>query len=172
MSTAKQRIIVLSGLAVLLIAAPILNYQFNSAADKAATASPKATATQSVQTGSDSVTTGNFFTDYVTERETQRTDELSYLDSVINDKDTDAATKKTAQEQKTAIAKSMEVEMTVENLLKAKSFEKVAVLYHTGSVNIVVGAEELTDAQVAQILDVVRAETGESAQNIKIIPVK
>lgn len=171
MSTAKQRIIVLSCLAVLLIAAPILNYKFNKSTETNATLSPGPTAS-SVATGSGTVTTGNFFADYVNERESQRTDELKYLDGIINDNQTDAETKKTAQQQKTDIAKSMEMEMTVENLLKAKNFDRVAVLYHADSVNIIIGSEELTDAQVAQILDVARTETGLTADKIKIIPVK
>ena len=74
MSTAKQRIIVLSCLAVLLIAAPILNYKFNKSTETNVTRSPGPTAS-SVATGSGTVTTGNFFADYVNERESQRTDE-------------------------------------------------------------------------------------------------
>ena len=171
MSTAKQRMIVLAGLAVLLIAAPILNYQFNKNA-KSPSPSAKPSSSASVQTGSGSVTTGNYFTDYVNERESTRSNELKYLDSIINDTKTDADTKKTAQKQKTDISNSMEKELTIENLLKAKGFDKVAAVYHTGSANIIVGKSELTDAQVAQILDVVRKETGEKAENIKIIPVQ
>ena len=173
MSTAKQRIIVLAGLVVLLIAAPILNYAFNSSQEKnpAKTTKPGASAVAS-QTGSGSVTTGNFFVDYKAERDKTRTEEVKYLDSIIGDAKTDAETKKTAQKQKTDIAASMEKEMTMENLLKAKGFEKVAAVYHTGSVNIIVGKGELTDAEVAQILDIARKETGEKAENIKIIPVK
>ena len=44
MSTAKQRIIVLSCLAVLLIAAPILNYKFNKSTETNVTLSPGPTA--------------------------------------------------------------------------------------------------------------------------------
>ncbi len=172
MSTAKQRIIVLAGLVVLLIAAPILNYAINNSKSKSPSASVKPGTTASAQTGSGSVTTGNFFVDYKAERDKTRNDEIKYLDSIISDDKTDAETKKTAQKQKTDIATSMEKEMTIENLLKAKGFEKVAAVYHSGSVNVIVGKSELTDAEVAQILDITRTETGEKAENIKIIPVK
>lgn len=173
MSTAKQRIIVLAGLVVLLIAAPILNYAFNNSQSKDAskTNKPSSTAAASSTDGS-SVATGNFFVDYVTERNSQRTDEVKYLDSIINDTKTDADTRKTAQKQKEDIAASMEKELTMENLMKAKGFTKVAAVYHAGSVNIIVGKAELSDAEVAQILDIARTETGEKAENIKIIPVK
>lgn len=173
MSTAKQRIIVLAGLVVLLIAAPILNYAINNSKTNspAGTTKPNSTAASS-QNGSGSVTTGNFFVDYKAERDQTRSDEVKYLDSIISDEKTDTETKKTAQKQKTDIATSMEKEMTIENLLKAKGFEKVAAVYHAGSVNIIIGKSELTDAEVAQILDIARSETGEKAENIKIIPVK
>ncbi len=50
----------------------------------------------------------------------------------------------------------------------AKGFEDVAVTFHTGSVNVIVDAAELTDKQVAQILDIVLRETGEEAGNVKV----
>jgi stage III sporulation protein AH len=172
MSTAKQRIIVLAGLVALLIAAPILNYAFNNSQSKTAakTTKPAATAAAAMQTGS--ITTGNFFVDYVAERDKTRTDEVKYLDSIINDTKTDAATLKTAQKQKADIALAMEKELAIESLLKAKGFDKAAAVYQPGSVNIIIGKSELTDAEVAQILDVARTETGEKAENIKIIPVQ
>ena len=49
MTSAKQRIIVLAGLAVLLIAAPILNYQFNKG-KVTPNKSPKPSASAAVQT--------------------------------------------------------------------------------------------------------------------------
>lgn len=172
MSTAKQRIIVLAGLVALLIAAPILNYAFNNSQGKtpAKTTKPGSTAAAAMNTGS--ITTGNFFVDYVSERDKTRTDEVQYLDSIIGDKKTDSATLKTAQQQKADIALAMEKELAIESLLKAKGFEKVAAVYQRGSVNIIVGRNELTDAEVAQILDIAKTETGEKAENIRIIPVQ
>lgn len=171
MTSAKQRIIVLAGLAILLIAAPILNYQFNKG--KVTTGkSAKPTTSASVQTDTGSVTTGNFFTDYVTEREQQRADELKYLDSIINDTKTDADTLKTAKEEKITIATSMEKELGMESLLKSKGFTKAAAVYKPGSVSIMIGKAELTDAEVAQILDIAKQQTGEKAENIRIIPVQ
>lgn len=170
MSTAKQRIIVLAGLVVLLIAAPILNYAFNNNQSKDPAKTVKPGSTASTQTGG-SVTTGSYFVDYLANRTQQREAELKYLDSILDDTKTDADTRKTAQQQKADIAASMEKELTVENLLKAKGFDKVVLMYHKGSVNVVVGKKELTEAEVAQILDVVKKETGEKAENIRVLPV-
>lgn len=173
MSTAKQRIIVLGGLVALLIAAPILNYVFNTSKNKtpaAANNNPASTAASALQT--EAATTGNFFTDYVAERDNSRTDEVKYLDSIISNKSTDAATLKTAQQEKSGIALAMEKELAIESVLKAKGFDRVAAVYEPGSVNIIVGKSTLTDAEVAQILDVAESETGEKADAIRIIPVQ
>jgi hypothetical protein len=129
MTSAKQRIIVLAGLAVLLIAAPILNYQFNKGKVTPG-ATTKPTGTASVMTDTGSVTTGNFFNDYVTQRETQRANELKYLDDLINSDSTDAETLKTAQQTKLSIATSMEKELAIESLLKGEHQVRSLQEYH------------------------------------------
>jgi stage III sporulation protein AH len=172
MSTAKQRIIVLGGLVALLIAAPILNYAFNNSNNKTPAASnkPGSSAASAMQTGS--ITTGNYFVDYVSERNRTRTELVKYLDGIISNSKTDAATLKTAQQEKADIALAMEKELAIESILKAKGFDKVAAVYQPGSVSIIVGKAQLTDAEAAQILDVARTETGEKADSIRIIPVQ
>ena len=67
------------------------------------------------------------------------------------------------------LKENMEAEFTIENLLRAKGFSDAAVTFHKGSVNVVVDSPQLSSEQVAQILDVVTRETGESADNIKIL---
>ena len=62
----------------------------------------------------------------------------------------------------------MESELNTENLIRAKGFEEVIVSMHNGSVNVIVDADALTDEQVAQILDIVLRQTGETAENIKV----
>jgi stage III sporulation protein AH len=137
-----------------------------------ATASAKATATPEKGATIDSIigASGSFFASFREQRESTRDKEIEYLDSIINDKNADAESKKDAQDQKIEITKQMEQELTVEGLIRAKGFSDAVVTIHSGSVNVVVKAESLTNAQAAQILDIVRRETGESAENIKIIP--
>ena len=68
------------------------------------------------------------------------------------------------------IVDCMEKEQTIEDLLKAKGFNDSAVTFHYGSVNVIIDCDELTTEQIAQILDIVRRETGEPAGNIKVSP--
>ena len=65
----------------------------------------------------------------------------------------------------TAIA---EQEMNAEILLEAKGFTDVVVSINAGSVDVVVNEAELTDAQRAQIEDIVKRKTNAEASNIVI----
>ncbi len=67
--------------------------------------------------------------------------------------------------QMTAIA---EKEAAAEILLEAKGFSDVVVSINDGAVDVVVNALELTDAQRAQIEDIVKRKTEISAENIII----
>jgi len=109
----------------------------------------------------------SFFESFRSERDQTRAKEIAYIDTIIVS-EADEETMAEAQQQKLAIVDGMEKEMTVESLLRAKGFSDAAVTLHTGSVNVILKAEQLTDEQVAQVLDIVIRETGENAENIKL----
>ena len=67
--------------------------------------------------------------------------------------------------QMTAVA---EMELGAEILLEAKGFEGAVVSISNDSVDVVVNAIELTDAQRAQIEDIVKRKTDIPAENIII----
>ena len=169
----KKAIVVVS-LAVLLVLAGIINYQLNETdgnltANATASAKPSKSV-DAAQAGNEATTTSAFFTEFRAQRETQRKQELEYIDSVISNASTSKETLAEAQKQKLALASSMEKELTIEGLLSAKGFGNAVVTLHAGSVNVIVEQKDLTTAQIAQILDVVRRESGESIENIKIVP--
>lgn len=110
----------------------------------------------------------DYFESFRRERESIRRQEMQYLDEVIATGNIDAQTLDQALEQKMALVENMEKEFTIESMISAKGFKDAAVTFHSDSVNVVVGAQTLSSAEVAQILDIVRRETGASAQNIKI----
>ena len=111
----------------------------------------------------------DYFETFRQDREAVRELEMQYLDEVIAASASDQETLGDAQQQKLALVENMEKEFTIESVIKAKGFEDAAVTFHSGTVNVVVKCEELSDAQVAQILDIVKKETGEPADNIKIM---
>ncbi len=188
----KRKTIVMVGLAVLLVVTGYLNYQYNasqtakvssganslqdkkSAGDIQITDSPKASLKEDDKKDGEEETspTGNFFMDFRIERDKVRDQEVEYLNSIIENKATDKDTLKEAMDQMIEITKAMEKEVTIEGLIKAKGFDDVVVTLHQGSVNVILKESQLSEAQVAKILDIVRRESGEKAENIKIIPAK
>ena len=110
----------------------------------------------------------DYYTAFRETRDSTRQREVEYLDAILAEADTDEETAKEANEQKLFIVACMESELSIEGQLKAKGFSDAAVTFHKGSVSVIVDASELTEAQTAQILDIVMRETGEPAENIKV----
>jgi len=80
----------------------------------------------------------------------------------------DEAAKNEAVQQKLALIEYMSKEATIENLLKNKGFEDVYVVMTDSAVNVTLNKEELTDVDVAQVLDIVSRESGRDASQIVV----
>ena len=111
-----------------------------------------------------------FFSSYRSERNSVRAQEVAYLDSIIQNQATEKDVLSQAQTRKLEITRRMEQEVTVEGLLRAKGFSDAIVTLSDSTVNVVVSDAVLTEAQAAQILQIVMDETNMTAQNVKIIP--
>ena len=165
--------LLLAGLILVLVAVGVVNYIISSNAGKVNTAA-EATPTAidgAMQADDLAVMAGvNDFSSYKAERESKRTTEVAYLDSIIENEDTDAETLQDAQEQKMSIVAAMEAELHIEELLVAScGFNNAIVTVQEGSVNVVIDAQEITAEEAAKVLEIVQDETGEPAQNIKIL---
>lgn len=112
----------------------------------------------------------NFFVDYRTERQNTRKEEIEYIREILDNPESDLEIKKEAQAQLLEITNSMEKELSMEALIKAKGFNEAVVIMHRDSVNVIVDKQELKPEEVAQILDIVKRESGQEAENLKIIP--
>lgn len=71
-----------------------------------------------------------------------------------------------------AYTSRIEASVNIENLLKAKGFERVLATVSEKGVSVVVASEGLTTAQTLQIQDIVTTETGVELGKIKIVAVK
>ena len=118
--------------------------------------------------GGDAVTT--FFSDYRTNRETARAEEMSYLDAIISSEDSSAEAKTTAEEMKQELLGNIEAELVIESLIKAKGFEDAIVTMSTENINIIVDQPELEAAQVSQILGIILEETDYAATQVVVVP--
>lgn len=116
------------------------------------------------------VTASSFFINYRLDRKKTREEEIEYIKTIIDNPNLDDEMKQEAQAQILEIANKMEKEMAIENLIRAKNFNDVVVILNRGSVNVIVDKAELKPEEVAQILSIVKRESGERVENITIMP--
>lgn len=105
------------------------------------------------------------------ERAQVRQLESSVLSTMAADEEADAGTRARARSELLALASRMEAETTVEGVLRMRGFEDAVVTVSANSVNVVVRADALSQAESAAILELVTRETGQSGANVKIMTV-
>ena len=114
--------------------------------------------------------TGDFFRDFRAQRETARADEIALLDEIVHREGAPEESVREADARRIELTRQTEQERAIETQLVAKGFEDAVAMLHDQSANVVVKAGELDQTQVAQILDIVKTESGKSADQITIIP--
>lgn len=159
LSSRAKKVIVLSCFCVLLLVTGGVNIYLNNLATE------EANANANVQTSA------NFFTNYRSDRQETRNQEILYLDAIIASEATSAEAKANAEAERLSLVTKMETIMTIENLIKSKGFEDVIVSASSGSINVIVETAGLTNSEVAQIVDVVKNNSDYSIDNIKITEV-
>ena len=160
MKVNKKKIIVLVSLVVLLAGVACLNY-FLTVKGIGKNKSETTTSTASEPT---------FFSTYRTDRDSTRTQEKLYLESIMASTTADEATMAEANKSYLALASAMETETALEGLIKAHGFNDCIVTISNGNVNVVVKDSELTVEEAAQILNTIVTETEYTAKDVVIIP--
>lgn len=157
----RKKVLILTGMAMLLVVTGVLNYALSKKTIESETASTSST------------TSLSFFETYKTDRDSARASQLELLNEVINSSYATASEKATATATKTELAKKMEKELILEGLIKAKGFEDAVVTIGSSYYNVIVKDNgTLSDGGANKILSVIQTETGTSANNVKIIPVE
>jgi stage III sporulation protein AH len=70
------------------------------------------------------------------------------------------------------IQKRIERESAAEAMIESKGFSEVYVRIDDNSVDVVVNKEALTDAEIAQIADIIKRKTGMNETQIHISPMR
>lgn len=96
-----------------------------------------------------------------------RNEMISVLTDTI-DNAGEGSEKNSAKEQKDKIIKYMDMEKSLENLIRSKGYSDAFVIVTDKSVNVTVQAESLNDQDAAKILDIVMRETGRNADGIVV----
>ncbi|MGN1100370.1 MAG: SpoIIIAH-like family protein [Christensenellales bacterium] len=153
--TKKKKIILLSVMVALLVVSGVLNFVLSGVP---------------VTDNDPNVSVANFFSEFVTDRESTRNLTMLELKSIIESESTSAEAKSNAESMLLKICSNMETELVLESLIKAKGFNEVAVAIGSTNINVMVEAKELTSEEVAQIVNIVVTETNSSAANVVITP--
>lgn len=154
----KKKIIILSVMVALLLVTGYVNVALNSSLSSSTT-----------QTNSTAVN-ANFYTTYRNERETTRTQEIQFYDSILASATASEDSKKEAESNKMALISLMEKELVTEGIIRGKGFEDAIVTSSDTNVNVFVKCAELTSAEVAQISSVVTEQLKVELDRVIIIP--
>jgi len=157
LSGRAKKVIILGCFCALLLVTGIVNIYINNNVANEANANVQ--------------TTGNFFTNYRTDRADTRNQEILYLDAIIASETTSAEAKTAAEAERLNLVTSMDMVMTIESLLVSKGFQNAVVSTSAGNISVIVETSGLTNDEVAQICDVVINNSNYSIDNIKIIEV-
>ena len=101
-------------------------------------------------------------------KEQTRAKNKDALEQIMNNEVLASAQKEEAVANMVAMAQRSEKEVEAEILLSAKGFTETVVSIGENSVDVVVCMEELTDAHLAQIMDIVTRKTNIPEENIII----
>lgn len=112
----------------------------------------------------------DFFVDYRLERGRMRGQRVEWLREVINNINSTDDTRQKAQEHLMAISRSMEKEVELENLIRAKGFKDAAVLVDERSVTVIIESDRLANEELSSITGLVSRGTGVDPQNVVVIP--
>lgn len=113
-----------------------------------------------------------YFTECRLNKQQTRDEALELLKTVAESEDSASETKEKASNDMIDLAKTTDVESTIESLVKAKGFSDCMVYIGDDAVNVVVATEGLSSEQAAQINEIVIAESGREASAVKIVEIK
>jgi hypothetical protein len=106
------------------------------------------------------------------EKNKSRSEAVALLKSVAESKDAATDKKAEAQGELIRIAKDIEKEAIVTELLTKKGFSDVAVFLNSPQATVSVKSEGLSQSDLAKIRDTLKNDGNIQAQNLKIIEVK
>lgn len=120
----------------------------------------------------DSLMSSNYYIEQRLSRDKLRANLIDRLNEIVNNDNTSDEMRNKAQKKIMDIGEVSQKELLIEGLVKAKGYDDVLVFLTEENARIVVSADELTEQDIAKILEVVITETGLDASNIKIMEKK
>ena len=175
----KKRGAIYSVIALMLCAAVYLNWSYNQNNPEGSEGSGAAPHTVNggllgeslLVSGDISESEIDYFADARLSRQKARDEAVSILNSTIENANSDEQAVAAASAVIETMANNAMVESRIETLVIAKGYKECVAYVSEDSVNIIIAkkSEQLQDADVAKIKDIVIDEAGVSADKIKII---
>ena len=119
-----------------------------------------------------STTADTYFVQAKLEREQARASQKDMLTEMINNNNLDEAKKQECADNLLEIQQRIEKETAAEAMIESKGFDEVYVRIDDDTVDVVVNKSELTDSELAQIMDIVTRKTGMKESQVRISPLK
>lgn len=113
----------------------------------------------------------SYFVQAKLEREQARAKQKDILTEMINNENIEQAKKTEVADEMLKIQERIEKETASEAMIEAKGFDEVYVRIDDDTVDVVVNKEELSEAEIAQIEDIIKRKTGVSVDKIRISPI-
>lgn len=109
-----------------------------------------------------------YFAEAKLEREQARAKQKDLLTEMLNNQNITDAQKEKCSESMLQIQDRIEKETAAESMIQSKGFSHAYVRIDDDTVDVVVSKDNLTEAEVAQIEDIVTRKTGYTADQIRI----
>lgn len=119
-----------------------------------------------------STSDSSYFVQAKLEREQSRAKQKDVLLELINNENVERTQKTECADQMLEIQTRIEKETAAEAMIEAKGFTEAFVRIDDDTVDVVVSKAVLSDAEIAQIEDIVKRKTGRPAEAIRIVPLK
>lgn len=109
-----------------------------------------------------------FFVEYRLERERVRSREIDMLQQLINNPNVSSDSKIEAEKKLLNLQELMELELLVENAIRAQNFDHAILIMQEEGALVIVNAKDLTSQQILLIAEIAAQSTGLRNSQIKI----
>lgn len=110
----------------------------------------------------------SYFAEAKLDREQSRAKQKDILNEMLDNKNISQEQKEKCTESMMELQQRIEKETAAEAMIESKGFKEAYVRMDDDTVDVVVDKDTLTDAEVAQIEDIVKRKTGMDASKIRI----
>lgn len=110
----------------------------------------------------------DYFTNSKLERDTMYSQMIETYEKILNSTTSTETQKQSATDEIKKINDTKNSIMICENLIKTKGFDNSVVFANGNSISVIIGANELSKEQVAQIQNIVMREMNAKTENIHI----